>query len=84
MRILANGHGGTLPTSRLLPRCCQDSKRCQLSCRTTVRSKFKLSGPGWNRTNDQPIMSPERSRPIWFSDVDPNTKRQETRPTSPP
>ena len=44
----------------------------------------KTSGPGWSRTNDQPIMSPERSRPIRSSDVDPNTRRPETSPTSPP
>jgi len=36
------------------------------------------------RTNDQPIMSPERSRPTRSSDVDPNTKRRRPRPTSPP
>ena len=44
----------------------------------------KSGGPGWDRTNDQPIMSPERSRPTRSSDVDLNTKRPETRPISPP
>ena len=44
----------------------------------------KIGGPGWDRTNDQPIMSPERSRPTRSSDVDPNTRRPETSPTSPP
>jgi hypothetical protein len=41
-------------------------------------------GPGWPRSTDQPIMSPERSRPTRSSDVDPNTRRPETSPTSPP
>jgi hypothetical protein len=33
----------------------------------------KIGGPGWDRTNDQPIMSPEGSRPTRSSDVNPNT-----------
>jgi hypothetical protein len=44
----------------------------------------KFGGPGWDRTNDQPIMSPERNRPTRSSDVDPNTNRRRPRPTSPP
>ena len=44
----------------------------------------KIGGPGWDRTNDQPIMSPERRRPTRSSDVDPSTKRRRPRPTNPP
>jgi hypothetical protein len=44
----------------------------------------KIGGPGWDRTNDQPIMSRERSRPTRSRDVDPKTKRRRPRPTSTP
>ncbi len=40
--------------------------------------------PGWGRTNDRPIMSPEGIRPTRSSDVDPNTNRPRPRPTNPP
>src|SRR5712692_1197264 len=51
---------------------------------TPRRERADLGGPGWSRTNDQPIMSPERSRPTAPDDADPNTRLPATSPTSPP
>jgi hypothetical protein len=44
----------------------------------------KIGGPGWDRTNDQPIMSPDENRPTMSGGADPNTKRPQASPTSPP
>jgi hypothetical protein len=43
----------------------------------------KLGGPGCGRSNDQPIMSPDENHPTASGDVDPNTRRPESSPTSP-
>ena len=43
----------------------------------------KIGGPGWDRTNDQPIMSPHEVRPTESVDINPNSKRPRTSPMRP-
>jgi hypothetical protein len=44
----------------------------------------KFGGPGWDRTNDQPIMSPDETRPRRSSDVHTKAKHPPASPICPP